>query len=64
MIKLNRDLFDHIYGFQQFFWIRYCYFNIQLNDNDGRCRVGYHSITEIRDDGKNDTGYPEITFAK
>ena len=39
-------------------------FNIQLNDNDGRCRVGYHSITEIRDDGKNDTGYPEITFAK
>ena len=37
-------------------------FNIQLNDNDGRCRVGFHAIAEVRDDGKNDTGFPEITF--
>lgn len=37
-------------------------FNLLVNDNDGRCRVGYHSITEVRDDGRNDIGYPEITF--
>ena len=39
-------------------------FNIQLNDNDGKCRVGYHAIAEVLDDGKNDTGFPEITFQK
>lgn len=38
-------------------------FNVLINDNDGRCRVGYHSITEILDDGTNDAGYPEIVFS-
>ena len=38
-------------------------FNVLVNDNDGRCRVGYHSITEILDDGTNDAGYPEIVFS-
>ena len=37
-------------------------FNVLVNDNDGRCRVGYHSITEVLDDGSNDAGYPEIVF--
>ena len=37
-------------------------FNLMINDNDGRCRVGYHSITEVRDDGRNDVGYPQITI--
>lgn len=37
-------------------------FNLLVNDNDGRCRVGYHSLTEIRGDGRNDIGYPVIVF--
>ncbi len=37
-------------------------FNLLVNDNDGRCRVGYHSLTEILDDGRNDTGYPLVNF--
>ena len=37
-------------------------FNLQLNDNDGRCRVGYLSLTDIRDDGRDDSGFPVVSF--
>ena len=39
-------------------------FNLLVNDNDGRCRVGYHSLTEVTDNGDNDRGYPIVTFKK
>ena len=39
-------------------------FNLLVNDNDGRCRVGYHALTEILDDGRNDSGYPIVSFEK
>ena len=37
-------------------------FNLLVNDNDGRCREGYHALTEILDDGRNDNGYPVVLF--
>ena len=39
-------------------------FNVLVNDNDGRIRVGYHALASTQDDGKNDTGYPRIKFVK
>ena len=39
-------------------------FNVLVNDNDGRIRVGYHALASTQDDGKNDAGYPRIKFVK
>ena len=39
-------------------------FNVMVNDNDGRIRIGFLSITPVVDDGKDGSGYLRIKFFK